>query len=493
MKKLKELVSDTLIYGISSVVARFVTYLLVPFYTDIFDPAEYGIIGLIYSAIALLNVVFTFGMESAYLRYAADRERAKDIFTTVQLVLLGVSTFLSVLILKLNPVAMPILGLAGDTEVLYYYMIGILWFDTLSIIPFAELRLVRKTWLFAGTRLANVIINLSLNFYLILGLGFGLEAVLISQLAASATTTLFLAAYTSPMLFGRFDSKILDKALLFGVPFIPAGIGYTINEFIDRFFLNAMSSQEVTALYGAGMTSEAVTGIYNACYKLAVFMLLLIQMFRMAWQPFFMRHANDEGAKELFRTVFRGFNVVAATAFIVVALFAPEIAAIPVPVLDTTIIDSRYWQGLSIVPVILMAYWFQGWYVNFTAGIFIMEKTKYLPQVTLGGAVITIIANFALVPFFGMMGSATATLLSYSAMAIALFVISTRIYPVSYEMGRSLLTVTISGLAVLGLFLFADGLQTPFAIKLGVLGIVLIFTFIIGVTGLDLSKRLGRS
>lgn len=444
MKKLTELLSDTLVYGISSVAARFVTYLLVPFYTDVFLPAEYGIIGLIYSAIAVLNVIFTFGMESAYLRYAAERDKARSVFKTLQLALLTVASALAMLLWLSSPVIMPYLGLTPQTADLFYYMIAILWLDTLAIVPFAELRLVRKSYLFAAVRLTNVCINLALNFYLILWLNFGLEAVLISQLAASGSTAIFLWAYTASMFQSSFNPAHLMRALRFGLPFIPAGIGYTINEFIDRFFLNAMTIDEVEAIYGAGMTPEAVTGIYNACYKLAVFMLLIVQMFRMAWQPFFMRHAEGDDAKDLFRQVFRVFNVVAAGAFLAVALFSREIASIPVPVLQTTIIDEAYWQGLSIVPFILLAYWFQGWYVNFTAGIFIKEETGYLPKVTLLGAAITLIGNSILVSSLGMMGSAIATLLSYSTMAVVLFYISKRIYPVNYEMVRAVLTIGIA-------------------------------------------------
>jgi len=444
LKKLAELFSDTLIYGISSVAARFVTYLLVPFYTDVFLPAEYGIIGLIYSAIAVLNVIFTFGMESAYLRYAADRNRAASVFKTLQLALLVVSTTLGLLLWLAAPLINPYLGLGPETVHLYYYMLGILWLDTMAILPFAELRLIRKSYLFAGLRLANVCINLALNFYLILGLNFGLEAVMISQIAASASTTVFLWLYTIHLFRGAADKQVFQKALSFGLPFIPAGIGYTINEFIDRFFLNAMSVERVEAIYEAGMTPEAVTGIYNACYKLAVFMLLIVQMFRMAWQPFFMRYAESDEAPNLFRLVFRGFNLAAAAAFVTIALFTKEIAAMHLPILNTTVIDQAYWQGLSIVPVILLAYWFQGWYVNFTAGIFIKEETGYLPKVTLLGAGITLAANTLLVSHFGMMGSAYATLLSYSTMALVLYYISTRIFPVSYELFRATATIAVA-------------------------------------------------
>src|SRR5690606_1582024 len=120
-------------------------------------------------------------------------------------------------------------------------------------------------------------------------------------------------------------------------------------------------------------------------------------------------------APKTFADVFRYYNFVAAGIFLTVALFVAEIAAIPIPGLRGTLIDSRYWLGLSAVPMLLAAYWFQGWYTNFTAGVFIREKTKILPKITLAGATITILANVALIPYFGMEGAAWASVLSYGA------------------------------------------------------------------------------
>lgn len=439
MKKLKELLSDTLIYGISSVLARFLNYLLVPFYTDVFKPAQYGIVGLVYSGMMFLNVIFTFGMESAYLRYAKDREKARDIFKTLQFGLLAAASLLALLLWVLAPVIMPWLSLGPETRNFYLLMIGIVWFDTLSIVPFAELRLVRRSLLFAVLKTANVIVNIGLNFYLILYLGRGIEAVFIANLVASAATTLVLWIITGSMLAGSWNRTIFDQALKFGLPFIPAGLGYAINESLDKLLLNNyMTPQAIINIYGAGFTPEAIVGIYNACYKLGVFMLLFVQMFRMAWQPFFLRHADDPDAKKLYSDVFRYFNIAAGCLFLGVALFIEQIVQVKVPILDAYIIGKDYWMGVNIVPILLGAYWFQGWYMNFSAGIFIEEKTRILPKITLIGAAITIIANLILIPFSGMMGSAFATLLSYASMALLLYRKSRSVYPVPYQMGRAL-------------------------------------------------------
>ncbi|MEX0844327.1 MAG: oligosaccharide flippase family protein [Balneolaceae bacterium] len=433
MTKLKELFSDTLIYGISSVVARFIGYLLVPLHTGVFNEAQYGIVSLIFAAIALFNVLFTMGMESAYIRYAKDRDSAKSIFKTLQLFLLGSSGILVLIIWMARPLISPLIGLETGDPILWM-MLGILFFDTLAVVPFAELRLVRKSISFAAIKTGNVIVNLSLNFYLILGLDYGIEAVFISNLASSLLTALATWIITIPMFMGEWNTAYLKKTLIFGLPFVPAGFGHVINEMLDRFFLKSMNPDTVQQLYGNEYTPDDIVGIYSACYKLAVFMLLLVQMFRMAWQPFFMRQSEDDSAPKTFSQTFSFFNFAAAGIFLSVALFAEQIVSIKIPILDFYLVDEKFWEGLNIIPVLLMAYWFQGWYINFSAGIFISETTKRLPQITLIGAGVTIMANLIMIPFLGMMGSAIATLLSYGIMALIIYYYSTTAFRVPYKL-----------------------------------------------------------
>jgi O-antigen/teichoic acid export membrane protein len=444
LTKLKELFSDTLIYGISSVLARFINYLLVPLHTKVFQEAQYGIISLIFAAITFLNVIFTFGMESAYLRYAKDREHARSFFKTIQLSLLGFASVLALLLWLSAPLIMPVMSLDPATKSIYLMMIGIVWFDTLSIVPFAELRLVRKSLQYAAIRTMNVLINVGLNVYLILFQGWNIEAVFMANVAASGITTVFIWLLTANMWKGDWSRAIFDKAVHFGMPFVPAGLGFAINEVLDRFMIKYfLSDASAAQFYGAGTTSEDVVGIYSACYKLAVFMLLLIQMFRMAWQPFFLRHADDEEAPELYADVFLYFNAAAALVFLGVGLFAVKIVQIPVPFLDAYLIDSKMWSGLTIVPVLLGAYWFHGWYMNFSAGVFIEEKTEILPKITLFGAVVTVIANALLIPYLGMMGAAFATLLSYASMALFLYLQVRRVYPVLYPLKKVFLMMVL--------------------------------------------------
>ncbi len=444
LTKLKELFSDTLIYGISSVLARFINYLLVPLHTKVFQQAQYGIISLIFAAITFLNVIFTFGMESAYLRYAKDREHARSFFKTIQLSLLGFASVLAVLLWLLAPLIMPVMSLDPATKSIYLMMIGIVWFDTLSIVPFAELRLVRKSLQYAAIRTGSVLINVGLNVYLILYQGWNIEAVFMANVAASGTTTAFIWILTAKMWKGGWSRAIFRKAIHFGMPFVPAGLGFAINEVLDRYMIKYfLSDAGAEQFYGVGTTPEDVVGIYSACYKLAVFMLLLIQMFRMAWQPFFLRHADDDEAPELYADVFLYFNAAAAFVFLGVGLFAAQIVQIPVPFLDAYLIDPKMWRGLSIVPVLLGAYWFHGWYMNFSAGVFIEEKTEMLPKITLFGAFVTVIANVVLIPYAGMMGAALSTLLSYASMALLLYLQVRRVYPVLYPLKKVFLMMAL--------------------------------------------------
>ncbi len=437
MQKLRELFSDSVIYGISSVLARFINYLLVPFHTGVFTTATYGVVSLVYVAIAFLNVIFTFGMESAYFRYAENRDKWASIFKTVQISLMGFASVLVLLLWLLKPVLLPLMNLDPAMSDIYLMMLGILWFDTLSVVPFAELRLIRRSVLFASLRVLHVIINVALNFYLILSLGMGIEAVFLANLFATVLVTILVWIFTAKGWKGHWNPEALKKALVFGWPFVLSGIGFVINEMLDRHFLNSMDPATAIELYGIETTPEDLVGIYSACYKLAVFMLLLVQMFRMAWQPFFMRHFRDKSSLLLFGQTFIWFNAFSALLYMAVALFKEQIVAIEIPVLGRTIIDSDYWGGLEIVPFLLLAYWFHGWYINFSSGVFIKEKTRVLYKITLLGAAITIAANLLLIPHFGMTGSAIATLLSYGTMATVLGLYSKKIMKVPYRLPES--------------------------------------------------------
>lgn len=442
MSKLRELASDTVVYGISSVVARFVNYLLVPLHTALFVPADYVVVGLAYGAIALLNVFFTFGFESSYLKYSKNREEAPSVFKSSQLFLGVFASSLIALLVMFKGDVVPLLELTPETMSIFWLIAAILWLDSLMIVPFAELRVARRTFVFAWLKMFHVAVNVGLNLVLLLVLDMGVEAVFWSNAVASALTALWVWSVTADVFRqGLFEGRLLWQSLAFAWPFIPAGIGHAINEMFDRFFLAAMPADRAAALYGAGVTPEEVAGIYNGSYKLAVFMLLFIQMFRMAWQPFFMRHSDNPRAPKLFARAFTGLNLVAALIFLAVGLFVKEIASLQIPYFGVSLLSSDYHSGLFIVPILMAAYWLYGWYIHFSAAIYIQGNTKVFSGIMIAGATVTITANYYLVPLFGMLGAAVATLLSYLTMALLLLAVAQSRWPVPYRVWTGLFMI----------------------------------------------------
>ena len=440
-----------------------INYLLVPLYLAVFDPALYGIVGLVFTTFVLLNHVYQHGMESAYLKYASGTEgraRKESAFSTASWSLLGVGLMLSgIIVLMRDPFSQGI-GIGTNWSHIFYYVGAILLLDTLALVPFAELRLQNRPLYFAAIKLINILLNIGFNLFLILKLDYGIEAIFIANTIASAGTLLLLLPLYFRLWRGGFDRQLWRHMLAFGLPFLPSGLSYAFVDRINLYFLGWMEDDEVLALYAddipaAAITSaeqagEAlgiyVTGIFNAVWKLGVFLMLVAQMFRFAWQPFFLQHAEDDDARPLFARVFTLFTAGAVFVFLAISFFAQELAAFPVSETGT-LIPEQFWMGLYLVPIALLAYLFQGWYYNFTAGAYIEKQTKYFVTCTFAGAMVSLAINIFLVPRFGMTAAAWATTCAYGVMAGTLFFLVRRFYPVPYDWKSVGLTLLLAGAA----------------------------------------------
>ena len=480
MSKIRELASDTLIYGLTTVVSRLLSYLLVPFYTKFFVPADYGVITLSFLAIGFLNVLFTFGMESSYLRYGSNRTESNRYYTTAQVLILIVGIVLFFLLLTMYPFVQPLLGMPDqDLTILYVLVLGIILFDALSAVPFAELRLSRRTTAYSLAKIINVAINVLFNYLFIVHWQFGIASVFYANIIASGVTLLHVVFLTRYLVQIDFDRSLAQTLLRFGIPYIPAGIGYILNEGLSRFMLNRFDDSLYQQLYHHPYTAAEITGIYAACYKLSVFMMLLTQMFRMAWQPFFMRYSNEKEAATLFARIFDYLNALAAFLFLIISVFVFEIAALPIPGLQGTVIDARYWLGLNAVPFLLLAYWFQAWFTHFTAGIVISEKTMVLPKITLLGAVVTIISNLILIPMMGMEGAATASAISYGVISLSLYYYSNKVFAVPYRLISAIvLLFCCLGLSYLSLTVLTKSIEHQLIAVFAGAFIIVIITFL---------------
>ena len=479
--KLKQLTKDTAVYGISTMVGRFLSFLLVPFYTNIFHPAEYGIIANIYIFIGIFNILYVYGMDAAYLKFAglpSDKNK-KDIFSTPYLSVFVSGIFLSLLMILVRGPLFYLLEVPPGYYYLMYYSAGILFLDSITVIPFIQLRLQRKAKKFASFKIINIVVNIVLNLVLILKYRLGIEAVLISNLFASLASLLILLPGILKDFHLSFDITLLKKLLKFGLPYLPAGLSSMLIQGIDRPILGKMTDLDTV-------------GIYNACYKLGIFMMLFVNMFQYAWQPFFLQNAEEKNAKEIFSKVLTYFTLASALILVTLSLFIDNIVAIPL-LHGRTLIDSAYWGGISIVPVILFGYLFNGLYVIFTAGIYIEEKSIYIPLITGIGAAVNIIVNVLLIPVWGIMGAAFATLASYIAMAAGLYIVTQKFYRIEYEiakLSKILFAILIVGGIYYYLF-YSDQLFFSYKLLLFVFFSVYLYIFVFDKNEIDfLRKRL---
>jgi O-antigen/teichoic acid export membrane protein len=428
LDKIKRLGAETIVYGSMTVIGRFLTFLLVPFYTHILEPGEYGIVAYLFSLIAFSTIFFSYGMESAYFKYASTGEigTQKQNFSTPFLSLLITSVFFSSLLFVLSGELSSIAGFGASGRNLVIIAAWILCFDTIALVPFASLRLQHRPGLFTAIKLTNIVINVILNVVFLAFLRLGVEGVFLAGLIASGSTLLLLIPVSWRFLGLTFSPELWRSLLKFGIPYVPAGVAAIALQVIDRPLLRML-------------TDDATVGIYQANYRLGIVIMLLVTTFDYAYRPFFLNNANQPDAKKLYARVSTYFYTLMLFVWIIVTVFIHDIVKLEIS--GRYLIHPDYWSGLPIIPVVMAAYVFTGLVTLFMPGIFIEKKTQYLPIITGTAAAVNIIVNLVFIPIYGMMGAALATLISYIVSAAGTYWISQRFYRVQYELKR-LLKVT---------------------------------------------------
>lgn len=478
--KLKSLSKDTLVYGVNTIVGRFLGFFLVPFYTNKFLPEEYGIITILYSYIAILNVFFSIGLESGYMKFASTLEvgSKKQNFSNPYLIVLANSLFLSILIFMFSSDLTGVFQIENKYAPLIRFSALILLLDTIVLIPFAYLRLHNKAISFAGIKITNIVLNVLLNVILILYFNMGIEAVFISNLISSFVTFLMLLPVLSRNISFTFNKELVNELLKFSIPYIPAGISANLVQIIDRPILKYL-------------TDDKTVGIYTANYKLGIFMMLVVSMFEFAWRPFFLNNTKDPDAKILFSKILTIFVLVASFLFLVISFFITDVVKMDLP-FNVHLIGEAYWAGLEIVPVILFSYLLYGMYINFMAGIYIEKKTKYLPLITGLGAAANIFFNFILIPELSYAGAAVSTLISYAVMMIGIYIVSQKFYKINYEF-KKIGLIFFSLTVVTGLYYYLESIFQIYWIYkflfLLLFAVLILFFKIINVTSLKLLSK----
>lgn len=474
--KIKSLSKQTLIYGTSTIVGRFLNFILVPFYTNVFAPSEYGIFSVIFAYIAFLNIFFSLGLESGYFKFASTLEvgNEKQNFSTPFILIFVNSLILSVIIYSLAPVLAPLLSSSKDYTEIVHYSAMILFFDAVSLVPFAYLRLKNKPKVFAFIKVVNIIINVSLNFILVLKFKMGVPAVFISNVAASLITFILLSKYVFENLSIKFDKKLINELFRFSLPYIPAGMASILVQVVSRPIMMLL-------------TDEANVGIFQANFRLGIFMMLLVSMFEYAWRPFFLNHAKEADAKEIFSKVMTLFVGSTSVILILLTFFIPDLIKIPLP-FKGHLIGAKYWSGVYIVPIVLYAYLIYGMYINLMAGIYIEKKTKYLPAITGLGAVINIGGNFLLIPLLGIFGAAIATFLSYLSMTIYIYLKSQKFYPINYERMK-LIYLHLICIVVLAIYYISYYFTFDLSLIARIIITIVTISFILIISGISKVKK----
>ena len=477
LDKIKNLSKDTMIYGTSTIVGRFLNFLLVPVYTNIFLPGEFVIVANVYAYIAILNVFFSVGLESGYFKFASTVEvgTEKENFSHPFFGIFLNSLILSAILFIFANQFTYLFQIDLNRAYLLRYTAVILFFDALVLVPFGYLRLKHKPRQFAMIRIINISVNVILNLVLILGFRLGIESVFISNLVASALTFAMLSPIVIKNITFTFNKALVKEILKFSLPYIPAGISANIIQVINRPILTAL-------------TNESTVGIFQANYRLGIFMMLFVSMFEFAWRPFFLQNAKEKNAKDIYSKVMTLFILVASLIFLFLSFFIDNIAQMKLP-FKGYLIGKAYWGGLNIVPVILLGYLFYGIYINLMAGIYIKKKTKYLPYITGIAAAINVIVNFALIPRINMMASAIATLISYIAMVFGIYIVSQKYYYIQYEFKKIILMFISLGISYVFYFVTLN-LYDHWILKLISLIIFIVLIFIFKIFNFNTVKNL---
>jgi O-antigen/teichoic acid export membrane protein len=447
MSSIKRLAGQTAIYGIPSVLGRILSYLLVPLYTYVFQPAEYGTVNVFYAYTSFLMVVLTYGMETTFFRFNEQEKDKTAVFSTGIISLFITSVLFLVFILFFSEDIARFIDYANHPEYVRWFAF-ILAFDSMSAIPFARLRAQNRPIRFAWVKMTNIAINISLNLFFLVfcpfilknypdgGMGhfissiyrlnWGIEYIFISNLAASSITLVMLLPQITSLRL-KIHPDLWKKMLFYTFPLLFAGMAGIVNETFDRLLLRYLLPKSIA-------TYEV--GVYTACYKISILMTIFIQAYKYAAEPFFFAQAKEKDAKEVYARIMDYFIIIVSLIFLVTMVYLNDF------ILPILVRNKIYWEGQGVIPVLMMANLFLGVYYNLSIWYKLTGKTSWGAWLSLIGAVITLVLNFWWIPLssthliYGYYGSAWATFICYGSMMILSYLIGQKYFPVNYNVRK---------------------------------------------------------
>lgn len=450
MNPLRQLISQTAIYGLSSIVGRFLNYLLVPLYTYTFSAGSYGVVSEFYAYAGFFAVLLIGGLETGYFRFRRKQEFSDEtVYSGAQSFLVLINLiFLGLILFFKEPLAERLHY--GEHPEYILWFASILVLDALTALPFARLRAENRAWRFAGIKLTEIFLTIGLNLFFLIACpkiasawpdssirliydpAIGIGYIFIANLIASGFKCLLLI----PQLRGirmHLSPSLLKPMLAYSLPMVIIGFAGMVNEMLDRAILKYLLPYDLD-------TNLKMLGIYGACYKLSILMSLFVQAFRYAGEPFFFGISGRDDAKKSYALVMNFFVMFGVFIFLVVTLYIDFFQYF---------IGTEFREGLDIVPVLLIANLLLGIYVNLSIWYKLTDRTVLGAWVSLAGAGLTAWLNIWWIPIWGYHGSAWATLVCYLFMVVVSWLLGRRYYPVDYNLGK------ITGYVVLGLALYA--------------------------------------
>jgi O-antigen/teichoic acid export membrane protein len=415
--------------------------------------ADYGDVSLIFAYFVLFNVLLAYGMETAFFRFLNSEQKKKSVLSTSAISLVLTSILVLVIGYFFRDQVSRITHIDTDYIVL---VLWILFFDALVIIPFAYLRAMGKPIKYTVLKLLNVVLNLGLNVVLLLFLkswaesstfwttfyrpNFEVHYIFIANLVASGVTFLTLISFYFKLNY-NFDAKLWKQMLRYAFPVLIAGIAFSINETFDRILLERLLPDN--------LAKDAI-GTYSACYKLALFMMLFATAYRLGIEPFFFSNAKAKDAKANYAKILEFFVIFGALILLTVVVFVDILKLILIP-------NEAYWEAMTVVPILLLAYLFLGVYHNLSVWYKITDRTKFGAYISIFGALITLLINIIFIPKFGYMASAIATLFAYTAMALTSYILGKKYYSIPYNLKKMGLYLALSIiLSALSFYLFRE-------------------------------------
>ena len=418
MAGLKSLAKDTAIYGISSIVGRFLNYLLVPIYTAAMTAASgsYGVVTEVYAWTALLMVILTYGMETTFFRFInKEQANAPLVYGTVVRMVGGTSClFILLCMLFLTPLT----SVMGYAEHPWYIgmMVWVIAMDAFQSIPFAYLRYKRKALFFAGLKMLFIVLNIALNLIYYVGMG-GSDVwyVFFFNLICTSVVMLFLLPQLREA--KGFDGKLARQMLKYAYPILILGIAGILNQVADKILFRH--------IYPDAVQGKTELAVYGACVKIAMIMAMLTQAFRYAYEPLVFGKSKDKDSKDFYAQGMKYFIIFTLLAFLSVMFYIDILKYILKP---------DYWIGLRVVPIVMMAEIFMGIYFNLSFWYKLTDDTRWGAYFSLIGCGVLILVNILFVPTYSYMACAWAGFAGYGVAMLLSYFVGQKKYPIAYDL-----------------------------------------------------------